>query len=185
MTQDEQERPRSDSDEQAEQAQGETAEPMEEQPQTGADEPAGPGGYAYSEPPPIPPPMQAPPGPGEAYYGPVSMPDERNLSMLVHLSALLAIIPFLPLAHIIAPLIVWLIYRAKSDMVDYHGKRALNFQISMTIYFLVSVVLMFVLIGFFTALILGVLWLIWTILAAVRASRGEPPGYILAITFVK
>ena len=31
-------------------------------------------------------------------------------------------------------------FRARSDMVDFHGKRALNFQISMTIYTLIAVI---------------------------------------------
>ena len=125
------------------------------------------------------------PGMGSgAHYGPVSSPEERNWSMLLHLSALAGLLsPFV--GNWFAPLIVWLIYRAKSDMVDYHGKRALNFQISWTIYGLVSVLLMLIAIGFLVFPILGVVWLIYTIVAAVRASRGDPPGYIISIGFLK
>ena len=145
---------------------------------------------------------------GQAYYGPVSSPEERNWSMLVHLSALSGLL--LPFANIIAPLIIWLIFRARSDMVDFHGKRALNFNISFLIYFIILFLAMipFFIIGtiadveqeivggFWETLalmgvsallmfVLGVIWLIWTVVAAVRASSGNPPGYILAIAFLR
>lgn len=120
---------------------------------------------------------------GGAYYGPVSNPEERSWSTLIHLSALSGII--FPFANIIAPLVVWLLFRARSDMVDYHGKRALNFQISFFIYSIVSALLMLVVIGFALFPIVVVIWLIWTIVAGVRASRGDPPGYILSIGFLK
>ena len=119
-----------------------------------------------------------------AYYGAVSNPEERSWSTLIHLSALSAILfPFV--GNWLAPLIVWLLFRARSDMVDYHGKRALNFQISMTVYILLASILSFVLIGIPFLIGLGFIWLIWTIVAGVRASRGDPPGYILSIGFLK
>ena len=120
---------------------------------------------------------------GGAYYGAVSNPEERSWSTLIHLSALSGII--FPFANIIAPLVVWLLFRARSDMVDYHGKRALNFQISFFIYSIVSALLILIVIGFVLFPIVVVIWLIWTIVAAVRASRGDPPGYILSIGLIK
>ena len=121
---------------------------------------------------------------GAAYYGPVSSPEERNWAMLVHLTALSGLVTS-GVGSILGPLIVWLLFRARSDMVEYHGKRALNFQISFFIYGVVAAILMFVLIGFLLLPIVIVVWLIWTIVAAVRASRGDPPGYILSIGFLK
>ena len=118
-----------------------------------------------------------------AYYGQVSSPEERNWSMLLHLSAFSGLI--IPFANLIAPLVVWLMFRARSDMVDFHGKRALNFQISMTIYTLIAVILSFVLIGIPFLIAFGIISIVWTIVAAVRASRGDPPGYILSIRFLK
>ena len=121
-----------------------------------------------------------------AYYGPtVSSPEEeRNWSMLLHLSALAGLVTS-GIGSILGPLIVWLIFRARSDMVDYHGKRALNFQISFFIYGLVAALSIVVLIGFLLLPIVIIVWLIWTILAAVRTSRGDPPGYILSIRFLR
>ncbi len=117
-------------------------------------------------------------------YMTVSHPDERNWSTLLHLSALTGLITS-GLGNIVAPLAVWLILRARSDMIDEHGKQALNFQISFFIYAVVSIVLMIALIGFILFPIVFVMWLVWTILAGIRANRGDPPGYILAIRFIK
>ena len=119
-----------------------------------------------------------------AYYGPVSSGEERNWAMLVHLSALSGLVTS-GIGSILGPLIVWLLFRARSDMVDYHGKRALNFQISFFIFGLVAALSMIVLIGFLLLPIVIIVWLIWTIMAAMRASRGDPPGYILSIRFFR
>ena len=131
-----------------------------------------------------------------AYFGPIQHADERTWSTLLHLSAFMGFL--LPFGSIVAPLIVWLIFRGRSDMVGYHGKRALNFQISMAIYYVgvfvpailllnfafVVGVLAFLL-GLLVAAVLAIIWIVWTIIAAVRANRGDPPGFILAIPFLK
>ncbi len=147
--------------------------------------------------------------PAGPVYGDLWSPEERNWAMLVHLSALSSFVTS-GLGGILGPLIVWLIFRGRSDMVNFHGKRALNFNISFLIYFIILFTLMIpffvigtiadieqeIVDGFWETLILlvvagllmfvlGIIWLIWTIVAAVRASRGDPPGYILAIPFLR
>ena len=68
--------------------------------------------------------------------------DERMWAMLCHLSALAGFV--VPFGSIIGPLIVWLIKRDEMPVVDVHGKKALNFQITMAIAYVVCFVLMFV-----------------------------------------
>ena len=53
--------------------------------------------------------------------------DSPFTSLLISLMLLL-------LGNIIGPLAIWLIARRKSNMVDYHGKRAINFQMSVSLY---------------------------------------------------
>ena len=65
--------------------------------------------------------------------------------MVAHLSAFAGHI--FPFAHIIAPLVVWLVRRETSAFVDDQGKEAINAQITFTIYSAVAVVLCFVFIG--------------------------------------
>lgn len=168
MTQAEQDRPDDESDDSDQQAQTEESQQSNFVPGSAADPAV----------------TSSSPGVGsQAYYGPVSNPEERNWSLLVHLSAFAGLL--FPFANIIAPLVVWLIFRARSDMVDFHGKRALNFQISITIWIVIAVLFSFVLIGIPFVIGLSIVSIVWTIIAAVRASRGDPPGYILSIGFLK
>jgi uncharacterized protein len=91
--------------------------------------------------------------------------EEKLFAMLIYLTSFFTVF--------IGPLLIWLLKRDESEFVDFHGKEYLNFLISYTIYGIVSSLLMFVLIGFILAPIVGVLALIFTILAAIRAYEGE------------
>lgn len=98
-------------------------------------------------------------------------PDERNWGMFCHLAGFAGII--IPFGSVIAPLIIWLIKRDEMPFVNYNGKEALNFQITYMVAFLVSVVLMSVVIGFLMMAVVGVAWLVFTILAIMHSSKGE------------
>jgi len=97
--------------------------------------------------------------------------EEQNWAMVCHLSALSGFI--IPFGNLLGPLIVWLIKRAEMPLVDSHGKEALNFQITVSIAALVSIALMFVLIGFLLIFVIGIGALVLTIMAAVKVSNGE------------
>ncbi len=97
--------------------------------------------------------------------------EEQNWAMGCHLAALAGFL--LPFGNIIGPLVVWLIKRAEMPMVDRHGKEALNFQITVSIAFLICVPLMFVLIGIPLMFAVGIAALILTIMAAVKVSNGD------------
>ncbi len=88
-----------------------------------------------------------------------------------HLAALAGFL--LPFGNIVGPLIVWLIKRAEMPMVDRHGKESLNFQITVSIAFLICVPLMFVLIGIPLMFAVGIGALILTVMAAVKVSNGD------------
>lgn len=60
---------------------------------------------------------------------------ERNLSAFIHGATLGRF--FFPLGQFLFPLLFWLPNRKQYAFVDYHGKQALNFQISMALYALV------------------------------------------------
>ena len=109
--------------------------------------------------------------------------DARNFAVLAHLSAFSIVV--VPFGNLLGPLLVWLLKRADSPFIDSHGKAALNFQISMTIYIIISIVLILAVIGIFMLIALGVFSIIVTIIAAVRASNGEQYQYPLAIKFIK
>jgi len=132
--------------------------------------------------PPQQPPQQPPPGTGQGPQASQSS-DERMWAMFCHLGGLAGHV--FPLGNIIAPLVIWLIKKDEYPFVDDQGKQALNFQISISIYVLISVVLAFVLIGFVLLAAVGVLNLVCIILGAVKANKGEAYRYPLAIPFLK
>jgi uncharacterized Tic20 family protein len=89
------------------------------------------------------------------------------------------------LGNIVGPLIIWLIKRDEMSFVSDQGREALNFNISMTIYMMVAGVLIFVLIGIPLMIVLGIAWLVLTILAAVKANEGVAYRYPLTLRLVK
>ena len=108
----------------------------------------------------------------------------RTWAMLCHLGGLgVYIIP--SVGHIIAPLIFWLIKKDESPFVDDQGKESLNFQISITIYALVALLLTWVIIGFILLPAVGIFDLTMVIIAAVKANSGEKYRYPLCIRFIK
>lgn len=86
---------------------------------------------------------------------------------------------------VLAPLIIWLLKRDQSAFIDYHGKEYFNFFISYTVYFIISGLLMIVLIGFVTTPVLGVMLLVFTIIAAVKAYEGNEYRFPLIFRVIK
>jgi len=104
--------------------------------------------------------------------------DSRAWAAAAHL------LPFLGLSFI-APLIIWLIKRDEDAFVEEHGREALNFQISIIIYAIVSAILIIVLIGIVLLIVLGIFVLVFQIVAGVKAATGQQYRYPLTIRFVK
>ena len=109
---------------------------------------------------------------------------QRNWSVFCHLSALVALLG-VPFGNILGPLIIWLIKRNEMPLLDTEGKKALNFQISMTIYILIAGLLCFVLVGFLFFIPLIIANIVLVIVAAVNTSNNKPSTYPLTIHFIK
>ncbi len=107
---------------------------------------------------------------------------EKQWILLAHLGTFIGYI--FPFGNVIVPLVV---YSMKKDapLVLLHSRNSLNFQISITLYILVSSILIFVLIGIGLIFLLVVLQFILVILAAVKADKGEIFNYPLTINFIK
>lgn len=109
----------------------------------------------------------------------------RNNSdpVICHLMGLSGLI--FPLGSILGPLIFWLIKKGQSAEVDLHGKEALNFGISYTIYFFICFLLCFIAIGFFLLPIVTILYFVFLITAAVKVSNDEDFRYPYIFRLVK
>ncbi len=108
---------------------------------------------------------------------------EKTWGMFCHLGALAGYI--IPFGNIIAPLIIWLIKKDESALVNEQGKESLNFQISVSIYILVGLILALILIGFVIIGAVAIFSLVMIIVAAVKVNKGEQFRYPLTIRFIK
>lgn len=108
--------------------------------------------------------------------------DEKTWAMVCHLAALAYFIPF---GQVVGPLIVWVLKKDEMPFVDDQGKEALNFQISILIYQLLCIPLVFIVIGIPILIFLGIINLVLVVVAAVNAGRGIPFRYPLSIKLLK
>lgn len=104
--------------------------------------------------------------------------------MICHLAALAGFVG-IPFGNLLGPLIVWLIKKEEYPFVDEQGKESLNFQISMTIYAFVALLLCLVLIGFILLIALVVVDVLFIIIASIKTSKGESYSYPATIKFIK
>ena len=133
-------------------------------------------------------PLQAPPayqqGPPPQQDTAKKIKDERMWAMFCHLAAFSGYIG-VPLGSVVGPLVIWLIKRDTSAFVDDQGKQSLNFHISLVLYAILCIPLVFVLIGFVLLFVLWILDVVCTITGAVKANKGEAYRYPLAIPFIR
>jgi uncharacterized Tic20 family protein len=109
--------------------------------------------------------------------------EERSLGLACHLLAFVGMV--FPFGNILGPLVIWLVKKDDSAFVDDQGKEALNFNITISIAGFVAFLLTFVVIGAFLLPIIGIFWLVMTIVAAVKANGGEYYRYPLTIRLIK
>ena len=121
----------------------------------------------------------------------VSSKDDQNMAMLAHLaSAILSLLSFAT-ASILAPLVMWFIYKDKPGygFTKEASRRAFNFNFSLWLVSMASWLLMVVTFGllFFVPLIVSVVAVslknIFHSLAALAANRGEQ--YTYPMTFIE
>ncbi len=108
---------------------------------------------------------------------------ERNWAMFCHLSTFASLI--IPFGGIIGPLICWSAKRNESAFVDHNGKSALNFQLSILLYTVICIPLMFIIIGFVIFGALLIIEFVCVILASIKSAQGEDYNYPISIPFIQ
>lgn len=110
--------------------------------------------------------------------------EQRTWAMLCHLSAFVfPVCP--PVGHLLGPLLIWLLKRDEFPLVDDQGRESLNFQISMTIYYLAGLLLLWSGVGFPVLIALMAFDIGATLVGAARAWQGVRFRYLLAIRVVR
>jgi uncharacterized Tic20 family protein len=123
---------------------------------------------------------------------PAATSDQQTWRVLAHASAFIQLVG---IPSVVGPLVVWLI-RREDPVVEPHAREALNFQLSLLIYFIGGVVLGFIaaltIVGLVvTAVIvialvlLFLLELVFALLGTIAASRGEMYRYPLNLDLIK
>lgn len=111
------------------------------------------------------------------------MKQDRQLIVLTHLSQLVTLV--VGFGSLILPLILWTTNKEKIYEMDAHGKNILNFQISLIIYAFICIPLILLLgLGILGLIVLAVISIVFPIINAVKASRGETPKYPLSLNFI-
>ena len=121
--------------------------------------------------------------------------EERQWAMFAHLSALAGGIITAGWAGsigcFIGPLVIWLMKKDTMPFVGDQAKEALNFNITVAIIFFALFVLTLVTLGIGALLtvplmiLVGIAWLVFTIIAAMKANNGERYRYPLTLRLVK
>lgn len=121
--------------------------------------------------------------------------EDQQWGVAAHLASLVNLVG---IPSPLGPLVVWLLKRDESSFAAGEAKESLNFALSVWLYgagFLVVALLSFfgdVGVGFATALVLFVVWLlivlgslVFSVIGAVQASQGKAYRYPLNIRLVK
>ena len=112
------------------------------------------------------------------------MDQETNKwAMILHLSVFASYA--VPIAGLLAPVIIWQVQKDKMPGIDPHGKAVVNFMISMVLYMIVGVVLTFVLIGIPLLVLLSIVGIAVPIIGAIKANNGAVWNYPGMISLFK
>ena len=112
------------------------------------------------------------------------MKEDKQLLVLTHLSQLLDFVT--GVGGFIVPLVLWIAKKDEVFGMDKHGKAILNFRISMFIYLIICIPLILLLgLGILGIITIGVFYLIFPIINAIKVSNNEAPNYPFSIHFIK
>ncbi|MEO8001629.1 MAG: DUF4870 domain-containing protein [Arenimonas sp.] len=109
--------------------------------------------------------------------------EERTMGMVAHLISLVGFV--IPLGNIIGPLVIWLMKKDTMPFVEDQAKEALNFNITVAIAGVIGAILTMVLIGLLVLAVVGIAWIVLTIIAAMKANAGEKYRYPFTLRLIK
>lgn len=108
---------------------------------------------------------------------------ENSNAAKLHASGLL-LFTGIPLANFLICFYLWVNYRNRSSYLDYQGREAICFQITIYLYLLISLLMAYAIIGAFAIPLLLMFHLVVTLLAMVYAAQGKAFRYPANITII-
>ncbi|HLU63487.1 MAG TPA: DUF4870 domain-containing protein [Protaetiibacter sp.] len=121
-------------------------------------------------------PPPPPQNPNYAATTEMSPSDQRLWSTLTHVGGILF--------GFLAPLITYLVLKDRGPFVRAHTATALNFQLTLLIAYVAGYILTFILIGILVLFAAWVASIVFGIIAAIAANKGEFYTYPVAIKFL-
>jgi uncharacterized protein len=123
--------------------------------------------------------MTQPPPPQYTYAppSPLSPADQRLWATLIHVGGIFF--------GVLPSLIGYLVAKDRGAFIREHTRVALNFHLTVIIAAFACGILSIILIGVFLLIALGVLIVVFSILAAVAANAGQYYRFPLSIQFIK
>jgi len=109
--------------------------------------------------------------------------ESRIWAILAHIGTLGTYI--VPFANIIVPLVIYLVKKDEDSFVAHHARESLNFQISVIIYIIFCVPLVFIFIGALLIAIIAGMSVILVIVATVKTSNKVLYRYPFTMRFIK
>ncbi|WP_245186075.1 DUF4870 domain-containing protein [Frigoribacterium sp. PvP032] len=108
---------------------------------------------------------------------PMRPEDEKLWATLIHVGGILL--------SFVAPLVGYLVLKDRGPFVREHSRVALNFQLTMVIAYVIGGATSFLGIGVLITLAAAIVVIVFGIIAALAANRGEYYKYPLSIEFIK
>ncbi len=109
--------------------------------------------------------------------------EEWQWAMFTHLAGFAGYV--IPFGSLIGPVVIWSLKKDTMPLVDTHGKRAINFHLTLAILTLISIPLIFVVIGIFMLFAVLAIQFIFTLLATIAVSQRKDYTYPFSFKFLK
>ena len=116
--------------------------------------------------------------------------DERMWAMFGHLSALSGLLTG-GIGNVVGPLIIWQMKKETMPFAAAEAREALNFNLSWLLWLILLTIATFVLMFLFVGILLipvlilqGVVWVVFSILAGIKANDGQAYRYPLTLRFI-
>jgi uncharacterized Tic20 family protein len=112
-----------------------------------------------------------------------AMREDNQLIVITHLCQLLTYVT--GFGGLIVPLVIWATQKDNVYQMNEHGKQIVNFQLSIIIYAIMCIPLIFLFgLGVLLLIGLGLIAFVYPIINAIKASHREPTKYPLSLNFI-
>lgn len=109
--------------------------------------------------------------------------EDNQLLVITHVLQLLTFVT--GFGGLIVPLVIWLTKRDEIVNMNEHGKAIVNFQLSLILYSIIAIPLLFILVGIVVFFAIGIIAFVFPIVNAVKTSNNQPVYYPLTIPFIR